>query len=46
LGDHNSAGDAEQEDLNVEIAAPIAEREGHGRAWWSPKSGWEEIVES
>jgi hypothetical protein len=28
-----------QGDLNVDIAGPIAEREGHGRAWWVPQSG-------
>jgi hypothetical protein len=35
-----------REDLNVEIAAPIAEREGQGRAWWAPSRGWEKIVET
>jgi hypothetical protein len=28
-----------QEDLNVEIAGQIAEREGHQRAWWGPQVG-------
>ena len=36
-----------QEDLNVEIAGPIAEREGPPTSIVGPpKSGWEKIVET